>query len=364
MQSSVRAADGGVRRRLGSRGRGSARERFASGRGGGVRGSYGSGSAPGPCVGRILAGQSRYRGHPLPPSVVPVIVLAAGIVLAACGAATGAAAPGRARSSSTTSPPSTSSTPGQVSRSAASQTRWPPLVLAAMADLHPVPHIPLEAPASLPGAPLPPNAALPSATAAGYQVSLYHCPEALPVGSPAIGTGSCGAMASVYGSFGGRAFATADAATAEVAPPATPAAPCNQITTVSLGSGVTATVYAADGSPLACEVTWARGPWTFVLEGAPTRLPNGLAPTTSSTPSSASVPSGGIPWGPVATAILAQVARTPLPAAPGVLVADLAPDGVHTTLRWAIGEAVYLVGVEHGAAQAVALASAMRAYPG
>jgi len=171
-------------------------------------------------------------------------------------------------------------------------------------------------------------------------------------------------MASVYGSFGGRAFATADGATAAVAPPATPAAPCNEVTTVSLGSGVTATVYAADGSPLACEVTWARGPWTFVLEGAPTRLPNGFAPTTPSTSSSASVPSGGIPRGPVATAILAQVTRTPLPPAPGVLVADLAPDGVHTTLRWAIDEAVYLVGVEHGAAQAVALASAMRAYPG
>lgn len=146
--------------------------------------------------------------------------------------------------------------------------------------------------------------------------------------------------------------------------PATPAAPCSEVAAVSLGSGVTATVSAAAGSPPACEVTWDRGPWTFVLEGAPTRLSNGFAPTTPGTSSGAPAPSGGIPGGPVATAILAQVTRTPLPPAPGVLVADLAPDGVHTTLRWAIDEVVYLVGVEHGAAQAVALASAMRAYPG
>ena len=101
-----------------------------------------------------------------------------------------------------------------------------------------------------------------------------------------------------------------------------------------------------------------------MLEGGPTRLPNGFASTTSSTSSVAPAPSGGIPWGPVATAILAQLTRTPLPAAPGVLVADLAPDGVHTTVSWAVDETVYRVGIEHGAAQAAALASAMQSYPG
>ena len=293
------------------------------------------------------------------------LVFAAGLLLTACA---GTQVPSTRlpklstppspvlKQAATSTTPNTSTTTKQSSPSSPPSTRWPPLVRAAMADLRPVPSFPLEAPSSLPAAPNAPNSAQVHSTQTSYQVSLFDCPVALGVGNPGIGTGACGAMDSVYGSFGAKEDKTADAARAEVAAPPAPASPCRKVATTPLGSDTTATIYAAPGSPLACSVTWQKGSWTFLLEGAPTRSPDG---STSTGSPGGPQPASGIPWGPIADHVLAQLSLTPLPNTPGLVVVDLAPDGIHTNLRWAVGRVLYSTGVYHGAVPAIALAASM-----
>jgi hypothetical protein len=265
-----------------------------------------------------------------------------------------ALSPGSARSAATATTSST--TPPTVS-SGAPAIRWPPLVVAAMERVHPVAGLRPEAPTSLPG----PTASLPSTAnsawvenvSGGYLVSLFACPDPLPVDSPNVGTGACGAMSSIYGSFGARKLASPEAAAALVSPARTPGSPC-VATTVTVATGIPATLYVTPGDPLACELRWTEGTWSFLLEG-------GLSAQRTATPTPLD---GAAPWGPIARSIVRQGVARSLLRARGTLVADVAPDGIHTSLRWAMGDTVYQAGAEHGAALALALADSMAPHPG
>ncbi len=52
------------------------------------------------------------------------------------------------------------------------------------------------------------------------------------------------------------------------------------------------------------------------------------------------------------------------PGAHGFLESDIAADGLHTGLYWALGRDLYYVGTYHGAKPAISLAIAMTGYPG
>lgn len=130
---------------------------------------------------------------------------------------------------------------------------------------------------------------------------------------------------------------------------------CTQVTTATVGTGVLVSVYAAPGSSQACGVLWHQGSWTFEVEGAIARA--------AITSSSSSPLVDGEPWEPVVEQIAEQIDRTPLPRVQGVLVVDVAPDGLHTLVRRHRGAATYAVGVDYEAAPAILLAAAMHPYP-
>ena len=53
-----------------------------------------------------------------------------------------------------------------------------------------------------------------------------------------------------------------------------------------------------------------------------------------------------------------------LPGTRGLFECDIAADGLHTGLYWALGRDVYSAGTYQGATPAISLAIAMTAYPG
>jgi hypothetical protein len=244
--------------------------------------------------------------------------------------------------------------PGMVARGVPA-SGWPALVRQAMAYAAPRTRMPLEAPRRLPEtAGGVANSAQARAGADSYEVTLYRCsPHPLGLNSPGIGRGSCGAMASVYGSFGGQELP--DAAKASASLPRPPARRgCPRSTRVALGRGVVATAYSGDPVPpgprLAsyCEATWVMGRWSFFLSGD-------LSGATGA---------GTLPWTSLARGEVAYFSAHPVRAEEGIFSADVAGDGIHTTLAWRNGDDVYNAGLYHGDVGAIALAASLAPYPG
>jgi hypothetical protein len=234
-------------------------------------------------------------------------------------------------------------------------SRWPALVREAMAYAAPRTRMPLEAPRRLPEtADGVANSAQVRAGADGYEVALYRCsPHPLGLNSPGIGSGTCGSMASIYGSFGGQELP--DAAKAAASLPRPPARRgCPRSTRVALGRGVVATAYFGDpvrpGPRLTsyCEATWVMGRWSFFLSGD-------LSGATGA---------GTVPWTSLARGEVAYFSAHPVRAEEGVFSADVAGDGIHTTLAWRNGDDVYNAGLYHGDVGAIALAASLAPYLG
>ena len=129
----------------------------------------------------------------------------------------------------------------------------------------------------------------------------------------------------------------------------TPPAACSTTNQVSIGSGTVATVFSSQASQVACEVAWKLNGWHIQLTGD---LGGGIAGD------------GSIPWRQVATAIVTYLGAHPLPNGSGLLNCDIAPDGLHTSLEWAVGNDVYGATFAHGATQAISLAGSFSSYPG
>lgn len=259
-----------------------------------------------------------------------------GMGLGACGSSAPASQPISGRPTSSSS----------GSASSGSSGTWPALVTSAMAQVvGRTTGLPLEAPRVLPGPAQGPgaaNSATVQARAQSYAVDLYACPEALPVNSPGIGVGSCGALDQYVGSFGGQAEGSQAAALAALpaaagAPPSGPSGACPSTSQVDLGSGVRATVRATAGGP--CSVVWQQGAWQVHLLGDLSD------------------------WTPLGRQIAQDLEQQALPGTRGELFCDIAPDGDHTSLAWLVGTDLYQASVYHAALPTLALARAMAPYP-
>ncbi len=239
----------------------------------------------------------------------------------------------------------TSST-GTSSATGTGSIAWPPLISQAMTYIRARSNTPEEAPSQLPTSSAMANSADASATASSYAVSLYGCPSPLPLNGPGIGNGSCGDLADVYGTFSGQTYpdpAIANSAVGSILTNAAPTCPNAVTSKIPLSpTGPAATLYSVGQE--GCKATWALAGWSYVITGAF---------------SSAS----GSSWEAVASQIASYTAANPLPGSTGVLSADIAPDGVHTSLFWSIGSGVFSATAYHGALPAMQLAEAMLPYP-
>lgn len=202
------------------------------------------------------------------------------------------------------------------------------------------PGVPLWAPSSMPDAPAAANSARVTISATGYRVALFHCPSALGVNRAGIGTGACGAMASVDGSFGVRDAESAQAADRLVRRDGAARSGCGVTQRVRLEPGQWVSVALDRSTGVPCQAFWRQDTWTLVLRG------------DLGTPGSPS-------WVATAKAAAAFLDAHPLAALDGVVVSDLAGDGHHSVVRWAIGPCVVEVGEYHGLRKALALAESM-----
>ncbi len=226
---------------------------------------------------------------------------------------------------------------------------WPVVVSRAMSYARTRTAVPLMAPARLPAAGPVPNSAQVYASRY-YAVALYGCPAALPVNSPGIGIGACGGMADYYGYFQGHAYRSATAAVAALPGPSAAArAGCPRVTRVPLSPAITATLYSDPATHTNCEAVWSAGGWRFQLTGD---LNGGTGGD------------GTEPWPAVADSIISYLGSHHLPRTRGYFECDIAPDGLHTGLYWALGRDVYNASTYHGATPAISLAIAMTPYPG
>lgn len=198
---------------------------------------------------------------------------------------------------------------------------------------------PLAAPRSLPSAGTAPLANSATARAGDYySVSLYACPSALPLNNPGVGTGACGSMANVYGSFSGHAYSSTATALASLPSPIPPGG-CRATSRVTLQAGVVATVYSSPQGGN-CEVVWHEGEWSFALDG--------------------DLSAGS--WSTVAHQIVSYLDQHLLPETHGSFSCDIAPDGLHSAAHWVVGHDVYGAGTYHGAISTLALTIAMAPY--
>ncbi|MDA8192477.1 MAG: hypothetical protein M0Z53_00570 [Thermaerobacter sp.] len=245
----------------------------------------------------------------------------------------------RSLSAPSSAPPAPVSKTSTVS--ASPSPVFPRVVREAMAAVASQTRVPLEAPAwtGLSGL-----SATTRGQATAYSVSLFKCSVPLPVNNPQVGTGQwCGAMANVYGQFGGETIGTQTAPavlqslTGAFAVSSLPSGVTHQ--SVSLGNGITGEQYA--GQAGAQFVQWQEGDWTLQVQG------------------------GSNPQA-VAQQVVALLTQYRLPPRPGMLVAVVAPDGIHTVVAWeaASGQVVYSTGGYHNPASAIAMAAAMAAYSG
>ncbi len=227
--------------------------------------------------------------------------------------------------------------------------RWPVVISKAMSYARTRTAVPLMAPARLPAAgPVPDSARVHAGRY--YAVALYGCPAALPVNNPGIGTGTCAGMADYYGSFQGNAYRSAAAAVAALpGASAVDQADCPGVTRVPLSPAITATLYTDPATHANCAAVWSEGRWRFQLTGD---LNGGTGGD------------GTEPWHDVAASIVSYLGSHRLPGTRGLVECDIAPDGLHTGLYWALGRDVYNASTYHGATAAISLAIAMTAYPG
>jgi hypothetical protein len=226
---------------------------------------------------------------------------------------------------------------------------WPAVISKAMNYARTRTAVPLMAPARLPAAGPVPNSAQVYA-GSYYAVALYGCPAALPVNNTGIGIGTCGDMADYYGYFQGNAYRSAAAAVASLPEPSTAEVPgCPAATRVTLPTGIVATLYADPAAHRNCEAIWREGGWLFELTGD---LNGGTGGD------------GTEPWHRVAAIIISYLGSHHLPRTHGFFECDIAGDGLHTGLYWALGRDVYYVSAYHGATPAISLAIAMTRYPG
>lgn len=303
--------------------------------------------APGGLVGHLSA---NVQG-PCPPAR-PLRAAAAALALLLAIAACGASPTGSAAASMTT----TALAGGIRAASASTITRassplrgWPQVITQAMMYVRKRGiSVRLEAPTSLAGPPSSsnlPNSAIARAGANYYTVLLYSCPSPLPLNDPGIGSGSCGAMESVYGGFGGERYPSPAAAASALAskagePPSSvlDLAACPTTQQVPLQARMAATVRSHAGRD--CEVVWHEGHWKFTLYGDLTR------------------------WTVLAHRVVSYLDQHLLPGTRGDLFTDLAGDGDHTSTAWVLGNSVYFADVYHQVVPDLALAVAMAPYPG
>ncbi len=268
--------------------------------------------------------------------------LIASILLSGCG--------GLKSTTATTIPNSTASTrPIQAATTSTTTTvvseNWPTLIIDAMAIVGSKTKMPLEAPSSLPGPPDQANSATVMNTSTKYRVDLFHCETALPIDDPAIGSGQCGGLASVYGSFGGELFPTPAAARAAVNARLKVPSGCDQVTKAQLDPGVVAELYSANDIP--CVAIWHLSKWTYQVDGDLSLV--GL--------------SGKAQWLPFAQSIVSYSMAHTLPPAGGVFSCDIAGDGLHTALAWNNSNTLYSVSVYHQAIPALSIAASMKPFP-
>lgn len=286
-------------------------------------------------------------------------VLVASVWLASCGQARPTAEVETPPPTSTTVPTTRSSvapettaskTSSVVSRRAVPRpghaTGWPALVRRAMAVVEKkVPAgLVLEAPKELPAAPGVVNAAQVRVSPKGFTVSLFHCPTALGVDSPGIGTGTCGGMENLDGSFGAEEAPSDAAARSLLRRADHPERACSARDQVLLQPGLWATVDVDPSTGMSCQASWRQDTWTFVIVG------------TIGSPSS-----GG--WLALAKAAAATLDVHPLPPDAGVVSVDLAPDGAHSDARWTVGRTVEDASEYHGLLADLTLVRAMDRWP-
>lgn len=119
---------------------------------------------------------------------------------------------------------------------------------------------------------------------------------------------------------------------------------------MTLPPGIVATLYTDPSTPRNCEAVWDEGDWRFEVTGDL----NGGTPVSVGTE----------PWQRVAASIVSYLDSHLLPRTHGSFECDIAADGLHTGLYWALGRNVYNAGTYHVATPAIALATAMAPYPG
>lgn len=226
----------------------------------------------------------------------------------------------------THSPASSGSSSGEP----ASSGQFPSLVATALNSLASHTGLPLWGPTALPRG----NSATATAGVSSFAVNVFACPTPEPLNGPGVGQGSCGAMASFGESFGATVYPSAAAALAQLPGPPVPslsgyasrpmALPGNLVGTRWLMSGMS-----GPGDTLA--IRWQEGDWTIWVTYSDARV--------------------------VAEAVAVALQQYRLPPHPGVLVVDSAPDGQHTTIKWAVGDVVYQAGATHEAVHAIEIAA-------
>lgn len=216
-----------------------------------------------------------------------------------------------------------------------SASTWPwPLSVSQSLDLvtgHTQPA--LMGPVSLPRG----NSVKVSFSSTQYAVNVFDCPTAEPINSSLIGQGVCGAMASFAEGFGAKLYPTAAAARDALRYQTPPGSPVP----MNLPGGLTGRrwrIRGQSGPRSTEEIVWHEGDWTIVV-------------------------SGGSPERSSAMLVAHLLQQYLLPPYPGLLTVDVAGDGLHTSVEWALGSTVYSTSAMHNPAHAVIMASSMKPFP-
>ena len=234
---------------------------------------------------------------------------------------------------------------------------WPKVLVTAMSYVASRTQVPLEAPSPLPveeissfgGPPVQagPNTAQAEAQKRSYSVSLYNCPQALPLNSSRFEL-SCEAPVTILGVFGGGSYASPTAALSALSAServsAQRPASCDVTRQVRLRGAVVAEVYTSPASGNNCLAHWQEHGWEFVLTGF------------------FATDNGWGSWPATADQLVGYVTSHRLPAAHGLLDCDIAGDGLPTTLIWALGAQTYTASTYHSALGSIDMADAMSPY--
>lgn len=313
-----------------------------------------------------VAGCRRWETGPRTARLTPLI-LAAALALAGCASSAHLGKPGPAQGGSgcapatgagagpgtcptQTAPAAAGSSPQpSPSLSSSEERNWPSLVVEIMSYAQRRTAVPVWAPAALPALPQPPNSAEVRAGESMYLAQLFVCPQPQPLNSPSVGSGACGAMASIYGNFGASAYPSQAAARTSFMAGWSPAQGCADSRSVPIDPGLTATLFYSPASPSGCAAVWQDRGWQFDLYGD----------MRGGQPGDASPP-----WLEVARSVATHFEANPLPSGIGLFRCDIAADGLHSSASWVVGSDLYHVALYHGAVRTVELLQAMAPYPG